>query len=119
MGPTLGVVFAPQASPPGYVERSRIPLVLRPGAFRANAEDVSGLYAFVARQSRRYGAIRTPTAIVSGDADTIVWTNLHSRSLEREIPGARLVVLPGVGHMPHHAAPDIVAREIEAVAAKP
>src|SRR5215210_2040147 len=93
------------------------PLVLRPGAFRANAEDVSGLYAFVARQSRRYGAIRAPTAIVSGEADTIVWTNLHSRSLEREIPGARLVVLPGVGHMPHHAAPDIIAREIEAVAA--
>ena len=85
--------------------------------FRTNAEDVAGLYRFVARQSRRYGAIRAPTAIVSGDADTIVWTNLHSRSLEREIPGARLVVLPGVGHMPHHAAPDIVVREIEGVAA--
>ena len=119
MKPTLGVVFAPQVPPAAYIERSRIPLVLRPRAFRANAEDVSGLYRFVVRQSRRYGAIRAPTAIVSGDADTIVWTNLHSRSLEREIPGARLVVLPGVGHMPHHAAPDIVAREIEAVAAKP
>ena len=108
------------AGPPAtYIERSRIPLVLRPRAFRANAEDVSGLYRFVVRQSRRYGAIRAPTAIVSGDADTIVWTNLHSRSLVREIPGARLVILPGVGHMPHHAAPDIVAREIEAVAAKP
>ena len=118
MKPTLGVVFAPQDPPAAYIERSRIPLVLRPRAFRANAEDVSGLYRFVVRQSRRYGAIRAPTAIVSGDADTIVWTNLHSRSLEREIPGARLVVLPGVGHMPHHAAPDIVAREIEAVAAR-
>src|SRR5215211_4789021 len=108
------------AGPPAtYIERSRIPLVLRPRAFRANAEDVSGFYRFVVRQSRRYGAIRAPTAIVSGDADTIVWTNLHSRSLVREIPGARLVILPGVGHMPHHAAPDIVAREIEGVAAKP
>jgi pimeloyl-ACP methyl ester carboxylesterase len=117
MKPTLGVVFAPQAPPPGYIERSRTPLVLRPGAFRANAEDVSGLYAFVVGQSRRYGAIRAPTVIVSGDADTIVWTNLHSRSLEREIPGARLVVLPGVGHMPHHAAPEVVVREIETLAA--
>src|SRR4051812_1873587 len=54
MGPTLGVVFAPQAPPTAYIERSRIPLVLRPRAFRANAEDVSGLYAFVVRQSRRY-----------------------------------------------------------------
>jgi pimeloyl-ACP methyl ester carboxylesterase len=117
MKPTLSVVFAPQSPPAGYLDRSRIPLVLRPRPFRTNAEDVAGLYRFVARQSRRYGAIRAPTAIVSGDADTIVWTNLHSRSLEREIPGARLVVLPGVGHMPHHAAPDIVVREIEGVAA--
>jgi pimeloyl-ACP methyl ester carboxylesterase len=54
--------------------------------------------------------------VSSGDADAIVWTNLHSRSLEREIPGAKLIILPGVGHMPHHAAPELVAREIEAVA---
>jgi pimeloyl-ACP methyl ester carboxylesterase len=87
MKPTLSVVFAPQSPPAGYLDRSRIPLVLRPRPFRTNAEDVAGLYRFVARQSRRYGAIRAPTAIVSGDADTIVWTNLHSRSLEREIPG--------------------------------
>jgi pimeloyl-ACP methyl ester carboxylesterase len=116
MNPTLAAVFWPQVPPPDYVDRARIPLVLRPGPFRANAEDVVGLYGFVAAQNRRYGAIRVPTVIVSGDADTIVWTNLHSRSLEREIPGARLVVLPGVGHMPHYAAPDLVAREIEALA---
>ncbi|HEX8166750.1 MAG TPA: alpha/beta hydrolase [Beijerinckiaceae bacterium] len=118
MRPTLAAVFAPQQPPPDYLDRSRAPLVLRPKAFRANAEDVAGLYAFVSAQSRRYGAIRTPTVIVSGSADTIVWTSLHSRSLEREIPGARLVVLPGVGHMPHHAAPDLVASEIEALAAE-
>jgi pimeloyl-ACP methyl ester carboxylesterase len=117
MQPTLATVFWPQVPPPDYLDRSRIPLVLRPRAFRANAEDVAGLYAFVAAESRRYGAIRAPTAIISGDADTIVWTNLHSRSLQREIPGARLVVLPGVGHMPHHAALDVVVGEIEAVAA--
>src|SRR5829696_1294250 len=49
------------AGPPAtYIERYRIPLVLRPRAFRANAEDVSGLYSFVVRQSRRYGATRAP-----------------------------------------------------------
>jgi pimeloyl-ACP methyl ester carboxylesterase len=118
MRPTLAAVFWPQRSPLDYADRARIPLVLRPRAFRANAEDVAGLYAFVTAQSRRYGEIRVPTVILSGDADGIVWTNLHSRSLEREIPGARLVVLRGVGHMPHHAAPDLVAGEIEALAAK-
>jgi pimeloyl-ACP methyl ester carboxylesterase len=117
MRPTLATVFAPQAPPPDYAERARIPLALRPGTFRANAEDVSALYDFVKGQAGRYGTIRAPTVIISGNADAIVWTDLHSRSLEREIPGAKLVVLPGIGHMPHHAAPDLVLREIEALAA--
>jgi pimeloyl-ACP methyl ester carboxylesterase len=114
--PAARAVFQPQDAPPDYVEAARVPLVLRPRTFRANAADVAGLHAFVSEQSRRYGAIRAPTVILSGDADRIVWTNLHSRSLEREIPNARLVVLPGVGHMPHFAAPDRIVAEIDALA---
>jgi pimeloyl-ACP methyl ester carboxylesterase len=116
MNLTVASVFAPQAPPPGYIERSRIPLVLRPSAFRANAADVSGLYEFVKRQAKRYRDIRVPTVIISGDADDIVWTHLHSRALERAISGARLIVLPGIGHMPHHVARDVVVREIERLA---
>ena len=116
MNLTVASVFAPQQPPPGYIERSRIPLVLRPGTFRANAQDVAGFYEFVKAQAKRYGDIRAPTVIISGDADDIVWTHLHSRSLEREIPGAKLILLPGVGHMPHHVAKDVVLREIERLA---
>ncbi len=106
-------VFRPQAAPPDYVRRAQARLVLRPSAFEANAADVAGLHAFVSRQSGRYGEIRVPTLIVSGDADRIVWTDLHSRALEREIPGARLVVIPGMGHMPHWTAVDTIAGEVE------
>jgi pimeloyl-ACP methyl ester carboxylesterase len=116
IAPTVAAVFAPQLPPPDYIDGAQIALVLRPPSFRANARDVKGLNAFVTAQSRRYGAIRAPTVIISGDADAIVWTNLHSRSLAREIPGAKLVILPGVGHMPHYAAPDIVVSEIEGLA---
>ena len=105
-------VFHPQNAPPNYVERAQARLVLRPSAFEANARDVAGLHGFVSRQAGRYGAIRVPTVIVSGDADRIVWTDLHSRSLEREIPEARLVVIPGMGHMPHWTAVDLIAEEI-------
>jgi pimeloyl-ACP methyl ester carboxylesterase len=110
-------VFAPKEPPLDYAERARIPLALRPSVFQANAEDVAGLYAAVTAQQPRYRAIRVPTVIISGDADTIVWTDVHSRGLAREVPDARLIVLPGVGHMPHHAAPDVVTAEIERLAA--
>lgn len=118
LGPAARAAFAPQPPVPDYVERARIPLVLRPKVFQANAEDVAGLHAFVATQNGRYGEIRVPTVIISGGGDFIVHTSLHSRALEREVPGARLIALPGVGHMPHHAAPDVVLREIEAMAAR-
>ena len=111
-------VFAPQAAPADYLEAARIPLVLRPSAFEANAEDVAGLYAAVTAQNHRYRDIRVPSAIVSGNADTIVWTDIHSRGFAREVEGTKLVILSGVGHMPHYAAPDLVVAEIEAVAAR-
>jgi pimeloyl-ACP methyl ester carboxylesterase len=110
-------VFAPQPAPADYVERARIPLALRPHTFLANAQDVAGFYEFVKVQAKRYGEIRAPTVVISGEADDIVWTHLHSRALEREVPGAKLILLPGVGHMPHYVATDLVLREIERLAA--
>jgi pimeloyl-ACP methyl ester carboxylesterase len=118
IGTTAAAVFAPQKPPPNYLEEARIPVVLRPPVFQANAQDVARLYASVTEQSTRYGAIAVPVTVIGGDADRIVWTDLHSRSFAREVPGARLVVLSGIGHMPHHAAPDLVVAEIEALAAK-
>jgi pimeloyl-ACP methyl ester carboxylesterase len=45
-----------------------------------------------------------------------VSTNIHSRPLAAAVANARLIVLPGVGHMVQNAATDLVIREIEAIA---
>jgi pimeloyl-ACP methyl ester carboxylesterase len=82
----------------------------------ANAQDVAGLNAFVTAQAPRMGAITAPTAIVTGDSDDIVLTRLHSYGSLRDIPGATLKVLPGVGHSPHWADPDSVVAAVVAVA---
>jgi pimeloyl-ACP methyl ester carboxylesterase len=108
----LHAVFDPNALPSDYIERTRLPLMLRPSHFKANAEDVVDVEAHVAALSERYGAIRTPTAIVTGDRDRIVYADIHSRGCARDIPGATLKMLEGVGHSPHHGAPESV---IEAV----
>ncbi|HEV2557487.1 MAG TPA: alpha/beta hydrolase [Microvirga sp.] len=118
VGATVDAVFTPQNSPPHYAEVARIALVLRPPVFQANAQDVAGLHAAVSEQSPRYKDIRIPTTVIGGDADRIVWTDLHARSFAREVPGAKLIVLPGIGHMPHHAAKDLVIAEIEALVAQ-
>ena len=55
--------------------------------------------------------------IIAGDIDPVVKTDVHAAALGREVPGAKLVVLPGVGHMLQYVAADTVVAEIEALAA--
>jgi pimeloyl-ACP methyl ester carboxylesterase len=116
MGPTIREVFTPQKPPSDYSRRAHIPIVLRPASFRANAQDVAGLFEAVRSQSPRYGAILVPAVAIGGDADRVVWTDLHARSFAHDVPHARLVVLPQIGHMPHHVASETVIAEIDALA---
>jgi pimeloyl-ACP methyl ester carboxylesterase len=109
--------FVPQRRPDHYVAHAAIALVLRPAQFLANARDVVALKAGVAAQAPRYPAIDAPTVIVTGDQDRKVPPRNHSQALAAVLPRARLVVLPGVGHMLHHAAKDTIVDEIERLAA--
>ena len=110
-------VFLPHAMPPGYVKDAAIALVLRPHEFLTNAWDLVTLKAAVVELAPRYGAIAVPTVVIHGDADETVSLDIHSRPLAAAVPGAKLIVLPGVGHMVQNAAPDLVIREIERMAA--
>jgi pimeloyl-ACP methyl ester carboxylesterase len=107
-------VFLPQAMPDGYVANTSTSLVLRPREFLANARDLVSLKAAVAEQAPRYADIAVPTVVISGDADKTVSTSIHSRPFAAAVPHAKLIVLPGVGHMVQNAAPELVSHEIDA-----
>jgi pimeloyl-ACP methyl ester carboxylesterase len=111
-------VFAPQAPPPDYIRRTATRLVLRPREFVANAQDLAVLKEFVAAQVPRYGAIRAPTLIISGDRDSVVSLDAHARAAAALIPGARLIVLEGVGHMLQHVAVDTVVAAVDELASR-
>jgi pimeloyl-ACP methyl ester carboxylesterase len=115
--PGARVAFAPQTMPAGFVRNSATPLLLRPREFLANAWDLVTLKAAVAEQAPRYGNIKAPVVVIAGDTDTTVSPNIHSRRLAAAVPNAKLIVLPGVGHMVQYAAPELVVREIEAMIA--
>ncbi|MEA2937783.1 MAG: hypothetical protein QOC56_1287, partial [Alphaproteobacteria bacterium] len=61
----------------------------------------------------RYGELRTPTVIITGDRDTMVSPQINARALAAALPCAKLVLLKDIGHMPHHAAPEAVAAAID------
>lgn len=110
--------FAPQSAPADYVATAQARMVLRPREFLANAHEVVQLREFVTAQATRYGEISVPAAIVTGDADTVVSPRIHALALAKVLPRAKLVVLPGIGHMLHHVATDSVVAAIEDVVAR-
>jgi pimeloyl-ACP methyl ester carboxylesterase len=109
-------IFGPNAAPPGYRARIGAALVLRPHSFVANCRDIADFYGHVTAMAAQYDRILAPAEIVTGDCDSIVAPAIHAYGLARDIPGARLTVLPGIGHMPHWSAPETVIQAIERVA---
>lgn len=117
-GPGARNVFLPQIMPTNFVESTATLLLLRPREFLANAQDLVTLKAAVAEQAPRYGNIRVPALVIAGDADKTVSPTIHSRPFAAALPDAKLIVLPGVGHIVQNAAPELVAREIDAMIGK-
>jgi pimeloyl-ACP methyl ester carboxylesterase len=111
-------VFLPQIMPTNFVESTATLLLLRPRQFLANAQDLVTLKAAVAEQAPRYGNIGVPVLVITGDADKTVSPTIHSRPFAAALPDAKLIVLPGVGHIVQNAAPELVAREIDAMIGK-
>jgi pimeloyl-ACP methyl ester carboxylesterase len=53
----------------------------------------------------RLGAISVPTTVVAGDRDVDA-TQDAARRVAAQIPGARLIVWPGVSHLPSMERPE-------------
>ncbi len=63
----------------------------------------------VSAQDRLHLAAVLPTLIVWGEKDSIIPVE-HGRAAHDAMPGSRLEVFPGAGHIPHHADPERFAR---------
>jgi pimeloyl-ACP methyl ester carboxylesterase len=115
-GLALGSAFLPQLPPRDYRKRSAALLLLRPSTFLANARDMADLKRNLEPQPPRYGGLSVPTLVMSGASDFVVAPALHAVPFAAAVPRAKLVILPGIGHMLHHAAAERVLAEIEELA---
>jgi pimeloyl-ACP methyl ester carboxylesterase len=112
-------IFTPQPVPDGYTDHIGGPLTIRPHSFRANARQVNSLRPHIVEMAPRYAdELSVPIEILHGDKDTTVPLDIHSIPLKAALPHANLTVLEGVGHMPHHAEPQLIENAIDRIAAQ-
>ncbi|MEO1469662.1 MAG: alpha/beta fold hydrolase [Pseudomonadota bacterium] len=108
----LSRVFRPQAVPAGYGDYVGAALALRDATLEANAEDLQYINGELFDMAPRYGALGVPAEIVHGEVDFIEY-GPQSGALADTLPRARLTLLPGVGHMAHHAGPDVLIAALD------
>jgi pimeloyl-ACP methyl ester carboxylesterase len=114
----LRTVFDPQPPPESFVEDTALPLLFRPGQFRANAQDMAGLHSFLTAQAPLYGSLKVPVITLVGDRDRIVPME-HGQALAAQSRKVTLEVAEGVGHMLQHVVPGRIAEAVERIAAMP
>ena len=97
---------------PSHFEQVPAWMVCRPSQLRASAEETALMIPSAAQLSRRYGELAMPVFIMAGGADHLVDTAAQSQRLHEAVPASVLRIVPEVGHMIHHVAPDRVAETI-------
>lgn len=112
----IDAVFAPDPVPEGYDSFLGTALTLRRETLTANVTQVNSLRAELVAMEPRYPSLTLPVELVHGSADTIVPLQIHSQPLSQLLPNATLTVIPGAGHMPHHAHQDQVIAAIDRAA---
>lgn len=110
LDPGVHLAFSPQPVTPDYVEVSALRLLFREVAFRRNIQDIIAADMFLRDQASRYQELLIPAVVITGDRDALVSPLSNAVRFSREAQTATLSVLPGVGHMPHHAAPTVIAK---------
>lgn len=101
-------VFAPDPVPPGYDAWLGAALTLRRDTLAANTAQVNALRAELVTMASLYSGLTLPVELIHGSADTIVPLKIHSEPLSKLLPNVTLTVIPGAGHMPHHANAGLV-----------
>jgi pimeloyl-ACP methyl ester carboxylesterase len=113
---TLRTMFAPRRVPDRFRDAFPKSLIPRPKQIRAMSQEGAIMVPAAAALRRYYGGFSCPSIVMTGDADRIVDPQDQSVRLAHELNDAELRIIPGAGHMVHHAVPREVAEAINQVA---
>lgn len=106
-------LFSPEAVPEGYEDHFGPRMSFRERIFEAQSMQIAALGSTCHRMMTHYKSIKEPVRLIHGEKDRVLDHDKHSLWTSQEIPGAQLLSLPEVGHMPHQTHTDLVVRQIQ------
>ena len=110
-------IFGPSPTNKYFNQNFPWEMAARPSQIRATIADTAQMTDVAASLSPRYSELTLPITIVVGDGDRLVDYHAHSVRLADELPQAKLVVIPGAGHMVQHIEPGAVVDAVVALVA--
>jgi pimeloyl-ACP methyl ester carboxylesterase len=113
----LQKAFSPDPVPKNYL-RHVLAEWTRPRKVKWYSVDDALLNTSLPTFTERYGKIRIPVVIITGDSDLIVPARENAYRLYEALPHAELVVLEKTGHQIPFTRPDAVVDAIDRVAVK-
>ena len=106
-------LFSPLRVPAAFRKAYSVPMATRPCQLKSFADDTVTMPSAAGRVCSRYGEIDVPVRLIAGVNDKVVSTHEQSERLNRNLKDCELQLLEGVGHMSHHARPDLVVAAVE------
>lgn len=104
-------VFGPAPVPETFDAFPR-EMALRPSQIRAEAAEAALMIPAAAMLSKRFGELDLPVTIIAGSGDRIVDPEDQAQRLHEALPGSKLLLVAGSGHMVHYTATEEVATAI-------
>jgi pimeloyl-ACP methyl ester carboxylesterase len=105
-------VFSP-APVPDKFENFPMEMALRPSQIRSEAAEAALMVPAAAMLSKRFAELDLPVTIVAGSGDKMVDPDHQAERLHEALPGSKLLLVEGSGHMVHYTATEEVAEAIE------
>jgi pimeloyl-ACP methyl ester carboxylesterase len=111
-GSAVKGVFAPDPAPEDFATRGGGMLGMRPANFYAASTEINRVNDHLPGMVKRYPQLRLPIGLIYGARDQVLDFRKHGQALADKVPGLKLQLVEGRGHMLPITA---VARVVEVV----
>ncbi|WP_236472974.1 alpha/beta fold hydrolase, partial [Pseudomonas sp. PA-6-1H] len=115
-GSVVKGVFAPDTAPPDFATRGGGLLGMRPDNFYAASTEINTVNDHLPDMVKRYPQLTLPIGLIYGARDKVLDFQKHGQALASKVPGLKLQVVEGRGHMLPITATERVVAVVEQIA---